>query len=99
MAFDLPTANRLFEQYGTTDFTPFLRDLADHHHQAATANVHLIMAGKNNTAWTPEAVGVLEDVKGSGAPLHTYTLRNAGHWVHVDDLKGLVDIMEPTFAK
>ena len=30
--------------------------------------------------------------------VHLHTLADAGHWVHVDDLDGMLRLMGPTFA-
>lgn len=30
--------------------------------------------------------------------VHLHTLPEAGHWVHVDDLDGMLRLMGPTFA-
>jgi len=35
---------------------------------------------------------------GNGGHLHTHVLSNAGHWVHVDNPQGLMDMMLPSFV-
>lgn len=35
---------------------------------------------------------------GNGGMLKTHVLPNAGHWVHVDNPHGLMDMMLPSFV-
>lgn len=35
---------------------------------------------------------------GNGGTLKTHVLPNAGHWVHVDNPHGLLDMMLPSFV-
>ena len=70
---------------------------------ASTTAVHLVMAGKSKM-WTEDIVSELESipsfVRGSpSSPLPSsssfrmHKLDKAGHWVHVDDLEGLLTFM------
>ena len=56
------------------------------------------MRGGRNPAWEekPEILEEVEDLKsyGSSDSFQLHTLENAGHWVHVDDLPGLVELVE-----
>jgi hypothetical protein len=70
-----------------------------------SSSVHLVMAGKN-TQWTDEIVSKLKSIhtyRGEESSLsyslypkssfQMHKLENAGHWVHVDDLEGLLRLM------
>lgn len=57
--------------------------------------------------WTQETMSQLQKAEhaaaahassGNGGHLHTYVLSNAGHWVHVDNPQGLMDMMLPSFV-
>jgi len=50
------------------------------------ADIHLLRAGRNDR-WSPEDARLVTDV-----------LPDAGHWVHVDDPDGLLEVIRPTFA-
>lgn len=94
-AFDVDTAASLVRDFERHDFWEQLESL----HQrgadgvrgapAPTPSVHLVQAGRN-PAWKSS----LPDVQDSVAKnrLQHYVLPNAGHWVHVDNLPGLLDI-------
>ncbi|KAL3764346.1 hypothetical protein ACHAW5_010482 [Stephanodiscus triporus] len=68
----------------------------------ASTAVHLVMAGKSNM-WTEDIVSELESIpsfvrgspssSSSSSSFHMHKLDRAGHWVHVDDLEGLLTYM------
>jgi hypothetical protein len=66
-----------------------------------STDVHLVMAGKNES-WTEEIVLELESIpsfipgsssSSSSSSFRMHKLDKAGHWVHVDDLEGLLTLM------
>jgi pimeloyl-ACP methyl ester carboxylesterase len=71
----------------------------------STTAVHLVMAGKSKS-WTEDVVSELESIpsfsrghssSSSSSPpsssFRMHKLDRAGHWVHVDDLEGLMALM------
>jgi len=71
-----------------------------------TSSIHKIIAARNST-WTNDILQELETIRGesdnsssssssSPPPLHLVTL-DAGHWVHIDDLDGLMKSMTTAF--
>ena len=64
----------------------------------STTAVHLVMAGKSKS-WTDVVVSELESIpsfsRGHSSPssFRMHKLDRAGHWVHVDDLEGLMALM------
>ena len=57
------------------------------------------MAGKNKE-WSQEVVNKLEGIPRDPAErFQMHRLEKAGHWVHVDDLDGLLDLMVGALKK
>ena len=82
--FDVPTARSLFDSFGDTDMFPYLRSIDG----GDGVRVHIVKAGRNQ-AW-----GDVEDDMGRvGEGVVVHELEKAGHWVHVDDLEGVVRIV------
>jgi hypothetical protein len=60
--------------------------------------VQLVMAGKNES-WTEHIVSELQTIQSSSfhkrpsSSFKMHKLDKAGHWVHVDDLDGLMKLM------
>ncbi len=82
--FDLPAVEQMLESYFATDSWPILAA------PAAGVDLHLLRAGRE-PRWTP---AVLDQLARSAHPhLHQHVLANSGHWVHVDDLAGLLDLL------
>ncbi len=97
--FDLPVILNLLEDYQSQDFFGTLNDIS---RVSASINqkcqVHLVQAGKNDS-WNNVVIqDKLSECERLGV-LKTHCLPDAGHWVHVDDLDGLMDLIEPTFLE
>lgn len=60
---------------------------------SSSSRVHLVMAGLNQD-WTPEIMTALTDIQKKSNRLDLVKLKHANHWVHVDDLDGLIDVMK-----
>jgi hypothetical protein len=77
------------------DFWSQLETLVEHEDDDILV-VHLVQSGRN-LAWNqhPSSVAQLQTLVGErpGRVLH-HVLPNAGHWVHSDDLPGLLRAME-----
>lgn len=98
--FDLPVILNLIQDYQSQDFFETLneiRKLSVKKDQAA-CHVHLVQAGKNDS-WNNSAVKERLTASERLGVIKTYLLPNAGHWVHVDDLDGLMELIEPTFSE
>jgi hypothetical protein len=63
-------------------------------HDDTTTHIHLIQ-GRKNKAWEQtHIVDTLQDIMQKYPTFFSiHTLPNAGHWVHVDDLRGILDII------
>lgn len=62
-----------------------------------------IIRAENSDRWDTETVQHLESIAkqkadGSKGSVAVHVLPNAGHWVHVDNPKGLLEILAPKIA-
>ena len=100
--FDLDVVKLLLNDFPNQDFIGMLSDYSnimekrDNH-----SKIHMVIAGKNR-AWTDDILLRLKDIncriKNSKEPLLDLVfLENAGHWVHIDDLDGLMNAMNNSF--
>mmetsp|Transcript_17556 Transcript_17556/g.24398 ORF Transcript_17556/g.24398 Transcript_17556/m.24398 type:complete len:342 (+) Transcript_17556:150-1175(+) len=83
--FDVDVVDGVLPEFATHDFYGTLDKLCQGN------RVDLVRSGQNE-AWTEEAIDKLHHVGGNG--FHLHMLPNAGHWVHVDDLPGLLDTFQ-----
>ena len=87
--FDLNVVQDILPEFGTQDFYGMLETLLEN-----GVRVDLVRGGKN-TAWSIETLSTLEALaKENPQEFGLHVLPKAGHWVHVDDLKGLVNLFE-----
>ena len=91
--FDLDVANELLSNFASQNFRDLIR------HVVTGKEVHLVMAGRNRE-WTEEIVNSLKSIpRDSVEMFQLHSLKNAGHWVHVDDLEGLLELMIKALKK
>ena len=105
--FDLDIANELIMNFDNQDFVNMISNITstpDPYSSTLSSSVHLVMAGKNKN-WTEEIVSKFksihtyrrEEESSSLYPTQSlfqmHKLEKAGHWVHVDDLEGLLRLM------
>lgn len=94
--FDLNLAKEVLNDFPKQDFMKLLSDIvvtSAKGDKQLSSRVHLVLAGLN-ADWTPEILTSLQDIQKKSNRLDLVTLKNANHWVHVDDLDGLVDAMK-----
>ena len=87
--FDLSVVQDILPEFGTQDLEGMILDLLQ-----AGVHVHVVRAGKNR-AWDENPMvwnrwKQLQQQQPYPGLLGLHILPKAGHWVHVDDLKGLV---------
>ena len=81
--YDLPAVRAMFDSYGHNDSWPIAHDLA------ARNAFGLISAGRNATMWSSDETRAhLLQLGAAHVPFP-----DAGHNVHVDDMKGVVDVL------
>lgn len=105
--FDLDIANDLVENFSEQDIVEMIRGVTSESTALAekgvdngrdnNSTVQLVMAGKNKL-WSEAIVSKLESLpsfnsSSSSSLFQMHTLDKAGHWVHVDDLEGLLKLM------
>uniref|UniRef100_A0A6V2AUR0 AB hydrolase-1 domain-containing protein n=1 Tax=Ditylum brightwellii TaxID=49249 RepID=A0A6V2AUR0_9STRA len=106
--FDLDVAMSVLNEFGKQDFLGMIRDVGKIHHldydkesmekEKKNGRINLVMAGKN-PSWTEDLKKELELIQSNLVSkeesfLQMYKLPEAGHWVHVDDLEGLIQVIE-----
>lgn len=95
--FDLDVAQSILDDFPNQDFFGMVQECL----AAAQGEnrIHLVMAGKNS-AWTKEIISQLQQMNSTMADhsrLEMVSLPKAGHWVHIDDLEGLMNVLELGF--
>ena len=91
-AFDVAGARDLFRSYRATD----LLEAAAGAPQGTT--VHVVRA-LNSNHWSEADVAALEEAAARSPRLKVHNLDNAGHWLHMDNPKGLTNLLaEESFS-
>jgi pimeloyl-ACP methyl ester carboxylesterase len=84
--FDLDTINELFEDFSGYDLWPFLENYR------GDCQIHFLRAGKN-VAWTNDILYKFEDLAYQNPKIKLHTMEHVGHWVHVEDLEGMLQLI------
>ncbi|GAB2227133.1 hypothetical protein Droror1_Dr00008944 [Drosera rotundifolia] len=95
-SFNLEAAIQMFNSYKETDYWSLLE------HPPKGTEISMVRA-ENSDRWHPETVRKLEQLASREhdayeGKMSLHVLPNAGHWVHVDNPKGLLDILAPRIA-
>lgn len=87
---DVPVIEQLFEAFLATDLWPVVRQggLDD------DVQIHFVHAEKNSM-WTPQVLRELEALEPEN--VHSHLLVKSGHWVHIDNPAGLLEIIQRHF--
>lgn len=80
--YDLPAIRQMMTSYFTTDFGADLE-------QWSGTRLHVVRAARSDR-WRPEWLARLAEM-----PIDLQTLPDAGHWLHVDNPRGLLDMLHP----
>lgn len=88
--FNVSVAQEVLEHFGQQDFLGMVEEMC----VTSDATIHLVRGGKNS-GWgdDPKLLPALDKLSKSLKNFHIHVLPKAGHWVHVDDLKGLVQLI------
>ncbi|KAK3166043.1 hypothetical protein QOZ80_1AG0040810 [Eleusine coracana subsp. coracana] len=94
-AFDLQAAIDMFNSYRERDYWPLLE------HPPKGLEIAIVQAERSDR-WDPSDVQRLKALsrregKPDAGKVSLHVLPNSGHWVHVDNPKGLLEIMVPNF--
>ncbi|KAL3825742.1 hypothetical protein ACJIZ3_021771 [Penstemon smallii] len=95
-AFNLDAAVQMFQSYREMDYWPLLE------HPPKGMEIHVVR-GENSDRWDRDVIKQLESldskpVDDTEGKVSVHVLPNAGHWVHADNPKGLLEIMAPKVA-
>jgi len=94
--FDLSVVRDILPEFATQDLEGMIIDLIQQQGQHTNNNkaiqVHVVRAGKN-PGWDKDILNRFDTLQHDFPNrFMVHLLPNAGHWVHVDDLKGLVSL-------
>ncbi|KAK1375753.1 AB hydrolase-1 domain-containing protein [Heracleum sosnowskyi] len=95
-AFNLEGAVAMFNSYRKTDYWPLLENPPEGMEIA-------IVRAENSDRWDADVVQRLEnlasrEVDEAGGKVSVFVLPKSGHWVHVDNPKGLLEIVTPKIS-
>lgn len=95
-AFNLHGAVQMFDSYRETDYWPLLEQPPN------GVEIDIVRAEKSDR-WDSDIIQQLERLASRRAAetkgkVFVHVLPNAGHWVHVDNPKGLLEIVAPKIA-
>ena len=88
-AFDVETAEALMHDFGRHDFWAQLQAVLT----TTPIPVHVVQGGRN-AAWDSSLPQLQEFVRQNRGVVRHHLLPDAGHWVHTDDLAGLLREVE-----
>ncbi len=96
LGFDLPVCTELFHDFCLTDTWPFLKafDGRRRAYGGKDANIHFVRAGRN-PLWVPSVLEQFEQITNSSqTTVHLHTMSHVGHWLHVEDVRGMIDLIQ-----
>ncbi|VFQ68799.1 unnamed protein product [Cuscuta campestris] len=94
--FNIDAAFQMFNSYWETDYWPLLE------HPPKCTEISIVRAEKSDR-WEPEVIDRLQSLasrkanEGEGK-FSYHVLPDSGHWVHVDNPNGLLQIVAPKLA-
>lgn len=107
--FDLDVARGILDDFPQQNFVELAKDVGTKYvaypdgvgSGRRKSKIEIVMAGKNE-AWTPSVIEELQGLRETSLPssdpfLNLHLLPDAGHNVHVDDLEGLMRLLEDGF--
>lgn len=95
--FDLNGIVEMFNSYRKKSYWSLLQ------HPPQGLEISIVRA-ENSDRWNSAVLAQLESVankeqSADNGKVFYHVLKNAGHWVHIDNPKGLIDIMAPSLAR
>lgn len=86
---DVSVIEQLFDSFLDSDLWPVVRNPAGD--TGDDVQIHFVRA-ERNTMWTPSVLAALDALE--PVDVHHHLLENSGHWVHIDNLVGLLRIIQ-----
>lgn len=87
---DVAVIEQLFDAFLATDLWPVVRT-----NDSEEVQIHFVYAEKN-VMWTPTVLQELATLAPKN--VHSHLLAKAGHWVHIDNPTGLLEIIQRNFG-
>jgi esterase len=98
-SFDLEIAKDILRDFSNHDLFHVLSEClsgTENQAQGMKNKVFMVQAGKNES-WTPDVVKRMQDMEKLFSRFQRIVLPKAGHWVHVDDIDGLMSAVNSNF--
>ena len=83
---DLPIVTDLFMDFCELDMWEFLETYT------GNGQIHFVRAGKNPLWEHNDLMKDMMKLAGRNHRIHVHTMPNVGHWLHTDDLEGLINL-------
>lgn len=101
--FEIDVVKELFKDYCETDMWPFLESFdyslkKDSSTSVHPPKIHFLRAGKNSL-WSEEEIKRFEVVCNRNPHIIVHHMPHVGHWVHVDDMNGLLDLLIKSISR
>jgi len=95
-SFDIAIIETLFDSFCKSDMWPILEQsikIQQNHTNLQHAKIHFVRAGKNLQWTTPILEKFQELVTFQDSNINLHFMPHVGHWLHAEDLDGLLKIM------
>ncbi len=95
LGFDLHSCTELFNDFCQTDMWDFLErfDGIGRAKNNSNANIHFVRAGRN-PLWQPHIVNRMNQIQDKNSGITLHTMSHVGHWLHVEDVRGMISLMQ-----
>ena len=92
--FDLDVANELVDNFADQNFSEMINEITNDNSNDSSSDstIQLVMAGRNKE-WKDDIVSELQSIPSFNESFFMHKLENAGHWVHVDAVNELTQLM------
>ena len=97
-SFDLDIVLCILDQFQNQDFNQILKDIQMSRSASQSCQIHMVRALKNKS-WTTDILQSFRPFMNSSQNFLKIHELNTGHWVHVDDLNGLLNVLNPSFKR
>lgn len=85
--FSLSVVQDLFSDFSSLDLWEVLTD-----QRLKDTKIHFVRAGRNKL-WTEEVLKRFSKVCEEHSNVHVWTMPHVGHWLHAEDMNGLLEVM------
>jgi esterase len=95
--FEVNIIKHMFKNYCELDMWPFVEkfsSILSSDLYYTSSKLHFIRAGKNRV-WNPEVLDRFDAIQtSSDCPVRLHTMPHVGHWLHSEDLHGMMDLVD-----